>query len=301
MTTYRVTSIKPTTSTTEGIANMLNTETNATEPTRTIRNILVTPKGIESSQLDQLCSEKGIKGIYKTAIFSATQSLLYASVKLDKFDKYIARMHVGKLGHKVDEIKTSTRYIDTQVRANSAAQRLAILHSISDSRGLNINLEITPTQGRISNQADIEKKAKFARMTVDQVMKLEQASAEKAFNDAQDAAATAEMLFYSAEIENHCEEVDEDGEVSEYCEPILTYFHPQACLKDLMRTRNWLVTRSYPDYTEIGLLANDIDTLETACQRFEEMTEQGNEESRDFDDKAASSADLTQGSADHDQ
>lgn len=265
------------------------------EPAAYIRHIAVTPQGIETSQLDQLVSDKGIRAIFKTAIFSASQRLLNQASQLKKMDTFADRLKDQGLPAKAEAFLESDRYIKINNGAVEAAQRLACLHAISDSKGFNIDVELNPMLNRGSNKEQIEMKAKFAKMTVAEVQAIEDKNALKQLQDANAGVTLAEELFYGAETECEYEITLEDDEVTHQAATIKQYIHPEAALKDLQRTRDWLVGWNNPDYTEIGLLACDIESMENAVARFTEMVEYGTEESRDFDDKAANSQDMTQG------
>ena len=262
----------------------------------TIKHLQVTPKGIHSDQLNMLGSINGLKSIYKTAIFSATQGLLNQSTKLQKFGDYLDRLETGGFKDKVDTIKATPRYTDLKAKAEQLGQRLAILDSLQDAKGFNIDIEIMPMMQRSSNQEEIAKKAAFAKVSVEYVQKAEDAAKTRSFNDSKGAVHLAESFFYSAEVEEAIETDEETGEIIKDTLPL--FFHPESCLKDLMRSRDFLLTWNAPDYAELGILASDIETMEAATARFIELTEQATEESREFDDKAANSQDLMQGAGD---
>lgn len=271
------------------IANLNATKKEETMIAKTIKHLGVTPNGIETSQLDQLASDRGIRAIFKTAIFSASQSLLNKASQLKKLNAYIDRLPTDA---KKEAVRESDRYIKLDTQALASAKRLACLHAISEAKEFNIEVELAPMFNRGSTKADIEKKAEFAGVTVAEVQKIEDTNIQRQFTDAEHAVTLAEELFYGAETEEQFLD-PETGE--EYMETAPVFVHPEACLKDLQRTRDWLLGWNNPDYSELGLLKHDIATMEDCVARFNQIIEEAGEQSREMDDKAADSQTMTQG------
>ena len=283
MTTYRVIKTQP-----------LKKETEM----KTIRHITVTPNGIPEDALSILSSEKGIREVYSNSIFGTTQQLLSNAQKLQKFNQHITRLEETGFINKAEAIKESTRFIMTQERALESATRLAILDANATAKGLNIDIELSPTLRKMSPKDKIAEKAKFARMKEEEVEALEQKAHLATYNAQLSAQALAEELFFSAETEEEViHVVDDAGQTETVIESVPIFFHPESVLKALTKARNWLLTWNEPDYAELGLLSSDMDTVEEALSKFVEMTEHGTESGREFDALIASSDDMTAGTA----
>ena len=262
----------------------------------TIKEVQVTYQGIPADQIDLFSSDKAVRAIYKGAIFGATQSLMTHAGKLHKFNQFIQRLEEQGMKTKVDEIKVSPRYQDTEKRAYDAAQRLAVLHAKSDAKGLDIELELLPTLQRASTQDQINKKAEFAKVKPEYVLEIERKQIQSNYDAAMTAMSLATELFFSVETEIEVNETDEHGQITgTSMQDIECFFNPNAVLKNVTSTRDWLLGWNNPDWAELGILSNDIDTAESALAKFQMMEEGGYEGSRIIDDSSATSQDMTQG------
>lgn len=288
MTTYQITKSN------NSVAQPETTQKNV--KMNTVKHIAVTPMGISNDQLDMLSSEIGKKAVYKTAIFSATQNLLNNASKLQKFNNYINRLESQGMKDKVDSIKTTPRFTDLQDRATAAATKLACLDALAEMKSLDIPIELTPVLRTNINEEQLASTANFARMSVDELRKIKIKQLEQGYTDNCKAVATAEHLFYGASIEDEVEVKDEDGYTDIISTTIPVFFHPESVLKELTKARNWIASWNSPDITELGILADDIDATELALVRFNEITEQAGEGSREMDSKGATDSDLQQGS-----
>jgi len=272
----------------------------------TIMNTIlnVTPAGLSNEEIDRLKSEVAKKAIYRTAIFSTSQSLINSAGKLQKFEAYMSRLTQDQQ-HSILE---SNRYIDTKDRANESAVRLACLDALQEAKGYALDVDLQPKPQRLPSASQLEAKAKFIEMNESELMKLEVANQTRMMQQASEGVNLATQMFFAADIEEYQPVYDENGkqayETSEdetdftrpvqTCSTRLVYFHPESVLKDLIRTRDFLITWANPDYAELGVLVQDIKTVEVALKKFNDITEYAGEESRTTDNLAASNEDLKQ-------
>ena len=117
----------------------------------------------------------------------------------------------------------------------------------------------------------------------------------KQYEQANSGVKLAEHLFFSAETEEQKMIIEEDGSECYFMEPITVYFHPEAALKAAENARTFILGWNNPDYAELGLIADDIDCLTECVNRWETMSEGAYEGSRDYDNKAATGADIGAG------
>lgn len=270
----------------------------------------VTPDGLSNLEIDRLKSEVAKKAIYRTAIFSTTQNLINSAGKMQKFQTYMLRLPEEQQKN----ILTSNRYIDSLNRASQSAVKLACLDALQEAKGYALDVILEPRPQRLSTSSQLQEKAKFADMTIEEVTKVELNNQNKMLQQASEGINLATSLFYSADIEEYQPEYDSDGnqlyesyddndEQADFNRPIqscstrLVYFHPESVLKDLTRTRDFLLTWAQTDYAEIGLIVQDIKSIEKACQKFTEITEYASENSREMDNMAATNEDLNQAAA----
>ena len=267
----------------------------------------VTPAGISNLEVDRLSSEMGKKAVYRTAIFSTVQSLINSAGKLAKFESYM-----GKLKEEQKQnIMQSNRYLDTKARAEEAAVKLACLDTLQEAHGYALEVNLEPKPQRLSTAEQIKEKAKFAEMSESEVLKIETENQNRMLIQANEGVDLATQLFFSAEIESYEGVYDEEGnqlyesaeDNLDFSRPIqtcstkLVYFHPESVLKDLTRTRDFLLTWAQTDYAELGILVHDIKQMEAAVKKFQDITEYAGENSRQMDNLAANNQDLQQAAA----
>jgi len=172
--------------------------------------------------------------------------------------------------HEAQVLESSNRYLQAKDLAYAQAKRLAVIHSVAEQNEP-IVLEFVPQMGRGSSLADLEKKASFSGMEVAQIQAIESKHALKRMVDANEASGLAEAMFYSVDITVPSHELNADENETLFSDRMEVFIHPEAILKALMRTREWLVSWNNPDYAELGLLKGDIEMLEQAVERFEHM------------------------------
>lgn len=259
-----------------------------------VRHLQVTPLGVDLEQFAQISSEKGKFAIFQALCFGGVQSLLGRTTTYAKMQTLVERLKKEGRVHEATTLESSDRFLTAKEQAHKAAQRLAIIHSVAE-QSFSIPLEFTPVMQRGSSTADLAKKAEFAGVDVTTVQAIEMRNAVKRYEDANHAAGLAEALFYGANVENEHVTFDSDGNEMVAQTLIQTHIHPEMIKKALVRTRDWLLSWNEPDYAELGLLKNDIESAELALVKFEDLQERSGEGSRQMDEAAASAEDLQAG------
>jgi len=263
-----------------------------------IKHFNVTPQGIELNDLEQIHSQQGLRATYQALCFGGIQSLLTRTTNYAKMSLLVNRMKKDGRIAEATTLETSDRYLKAKEGAEQAATRLAVIHAKAE-QSFAIELDFNPQMQRGSSTDELAKKAAFAGVDVSHVQAIELRNAAKRFEDADAAKSLAEALFYGADTMGTIEETkDEYGYVDgEITHDITIYIRPEHISKALIRTRDYLLGWSTPDWAELGLLKADIEALDKAQNKFEELTEFSGEASRTMDDGAASSADLRAGNA----
>lgn len=263
-----------------------------------IRKFNVTPHGIELNDFEQLHSQQGLRATYQALCFGGVQSLLTRTTNYAKMSSLCNRMKKEGREHEAVTLETSDRYLKAKEGAEQAATRLAVIHAKAE-QSFAIELDFTPQMQRTSSTAELTKKAEFAGVDVSHVQAIEMRNALKRFEDADSAKSLAEALFYGADTQGFVEETkDENGYVDgEITHDIAVFIRPEQVSKALIRTRDYLLGWSTPDWAELGLLKADIEAIDKAQSKFDELTENSGEASRQMDEMAASGADLKAGNA----
>jgi len=257
-----------------------------------INHFHVTPAGIELSQFEQLQSEKGKLAIYQALCFGGVQSLMARTVNYVKIKSVIDRMKAEGRTAEVINLEASNRYLTAKEQAEAAAIRLSVIHAHAESL-FTIVLDFTPTMQRGSSTSDLEMKASFAGVELDYVKAIEAKNALKKFKETENASSLAEALFYSADVENTSTEYNADGDEMCFSTPIKVFIRPDIMQKALIRSRDYLLTWSTPDWAEMGLIKADLESLEKAADKYEAMQDNGNENNIDGDAQPAEAVDGT--------
>lgn len=263
-----------------------------------IRHIQVTPEGIELDQLQQLHSQRGLQAVYQAICFGGVQSLLTRTTNYAKMSLLINRMKAEGRTAEATNLEASDRFLKAKEQAEAAATRLAVIHAKAE-QSFSIPLDFSPVMQRTNNNTELLKKAEFAGVSVAHVQEIEMKNAVRRFEETSKAASTAEALFYGADTTGRIIETkDEHGYVcGEITEDIQVFIRPEHISRALVRTRDYLLSWNEPDYAELGLLKADMESVEKAQQKFDELTENAGESSRTMDEAAATSDDLAAGNA----
>ena len=244
------------------------------------RHFAVTPAGIELSQFDQLQSEKGKLAIYQALCFGGIQSLMSRTVNYTKIKNVIDRMKAEGRTAEVINLEASNRYLTAKEQAEASASRLSVIH-VTAEQLFAIPLDFTPTMQRGSSTADLALKASFAGVDASYVAEIEAKNALKKFKEVTDASGLAEALFYSADVEDTATEYNADGDEMIFNQTKKVYIRPDIMQKALIRSRDYLLSWTNPDWSELGLLKADIESLELAADKYEAMQDNGNDNNID--------------------
>lgn len=256
------------------------------------QHIHVTRDGISTNDVvDQLFSERGKASVFQGLIFGATQSLISRAIAYSKFSKVLNQMKEEGRVHEATSLEASNRFLSAKEAAENAARRLVNLSTYAPE--IEISFEATLQRG--SSQEQLQQKAQFAGVEEDYVRTIEIKNALKKFQQANEATAFAESLFYSVDIVEVQTEHDADGYEYETTATHPVIIRPDHILKGLQRARDFILSWNNPDYAELGLIKADIETMEVAANKFEQLQE--NSTDGQFDKGGASSADLQAGNA----
>jgi hypothetical protein len=250
----------------------------------------VTTQGITINDLNEIISsQRGKASVMQAYFFGAKGALLNATVQYSKMTSLVNQMKSQGRDFEADRLQNSTRFLYAQEKANTLAKKTAAIHSKCDE----MPVEFIPQIARGSSQKQIEQKASFARVSVDQVKILELNAATRAYNDQLEAASLAEALFWGANINEPTTELNADGDETIFpvdaCDTIR--LNPQTALSALNRQRDWLLSWKVADMAELGILAADIETIEAHCEKYDNANERQGDESKTLDGEVTADAD----------
>lgn len=198
-------------------------------------------------QVLTLNSERGIRSILSALIFGEKNRLLGAAVQHQRMTETVNALRTAGFDDRAHDIENGKAYRAAEERAVTSANRLQKLNVAGASRGLNIDVDVSPELRRVMDLQQIKLASEFSGVSEEEILDAATKAAQAQFKREEHASLTAKTLFYTANPD------DTDIDVN-----------TTTALAALNRERGRILTFSniLPYLGDVALLKTDIDTVE---------------------------------------
>lgn len=189
-------------------------------------------------------SQAGRRAIARNSLFGAISGLRALVSQFEGMTKSISVLTERGYAQRAEAIRSSTRYQVLEEKIEAAASRAQGIYAMA-SASFDLTPEFEPGVPKHLSQEQLAQIADFSGMTVEKVVALRNAAADRKYRSEMEAMSMTEAYFWAAPA-------DEDPDVK-----------AESALKALNQTVQFIATWSSPDFAELGVLKHDIEIMET--------------------------------------